>query len=386
MLIMLMFWVPLALLAWVYVVYPLVALAWGRLRPVRLAATGSWPSLVSVGLAVHDGEAQLADRIANVFDQAVPFPIEVIVASDGSRDRTVAIATELATDNPRIRSLDLQRSGQSAAQSAIFEQARGEVVVLTDIDTRYEPGCLEDLVAPFADERVGCTTGVLRWHYDRRTPTAYHEGMYWRYEQRVRTWESRAGWLAAATGALLACRRELFGPIPAHASLDQMLPLHASERGRYVIALPCAIGRDEGTFSVSDQFRSRTRIATQGIEANLRMATRITPWRRPGAALAIWSHKLLRWTTPFLGGLVAAAGAVLYSLGEPVAYLVPLAIAAAIMVVAAIGYAGRRAGRSVPLTGLAVTIVTINAAFALGWLNVLLRRKIGAWEPGGHSL
>ena len=205
-----------------------------------------------------------------------------------------------------MRVLDLPRGGQSAAQSAIFEAARGEIVVLTDLDTRYEPGTLEQLVAPFADDRVGCTTGVLRWHYDRRTPTAYHEGTYWRYEQRVRAWESRSGWLAAATGALLACRRALFRPIPAHASLDQMLPLIAREAGLYVIARPQAIGMDQGTFGLGDQFRSRTRIATQGIEANLRMATRITPWKRPGTALAIWSHKLLRWATPFLAALLVA--------------------------------------------------------------------------------
>ncbi len=385
MLSLVLFWLALGVLAWVYALYPLVALAWGRLRPLRLETGGSGPELVSVGIAVHDGAADIEQRLLNILGQDPAFPIEVIVASDGSRDATVEIARRLAENDFRVSVLDLPRDGTTAAQSSIFAAARGEVVVLTDVETRYAPGTLEQLVAPFSDPRAGCTTGVLRWHYDRSTPTAYHEGTYWRYEQRVRLWESQAGWLAAATGALLACRRELFRPIPRHASVDQMLPLLAREEGSYVICLPHAVGVDEGTFSVSDQFRSRTRIATQGIEANLRMVARITPWRRPGTALALWSHKLLRWATPFLGAVLVAAGAWLYLTGESVLYLAPAAAAVLVAGVAAIGYLGRRAGRAIPLTGLAVTIVTINAAFALGWANVLLRRRIGAWESARDS-
>ena len=174
------------------------------------------------------------------------------------------------------------------------------MVVLTDIETRFAPGCLEALLRAFADARVGCTTGVLNWHYDQETQTARHEGLYWRYEQTVRSWESSAGWLSAATGALLASRKGLYRPVPAHASLDQMLPLIARQAGRLVVTVSAAAGSDRGTAGPREQFWNRARIATQGIEANLRMMLRIPPWRRPGSFLAIWSHKLLRWATPSL--------------------------------------------------------------------------------------
>ena len=73
-----------------------------------------------------------------------------------------------------------------------------------------------------------------------------------------------------------------------------------------------------------EQFRNRTRTATRGIRANLSMAGRLAPWRHPGAALAIWSHKLLRWATPWF---LAVAGLAGWALGG-VFLLVPLAIAA----------------------------------------------------------
>ena len=312
--------------------------------------------------------------------QSVPWPVEVLIASDGSRDDTVAVAGRLASTDPRVRVLDLPRGGQAMAQSAVFAAARGAVVVLTDVETRFTPGCLAALVAPFSAAQVGCTTGILKWHFDIHSSTARHESLYWRYEQAVRAWESRAGWLAAGTGALLAVRRTLFGPVPAHASLDQMLPLYAREQGLLVIVAPDAIGSDRGTADTAEQLAARTRIATQGIETNLRMLPRIAPWRRPGTFLAMLSHKLLRWLTPYLAALAVLAGVALWSAGETAAYLLPLAAACLAAGLAGLGALSLRRGRPLPGTGFPLTLVAVNLAFALAWLNVVLRRRVSAWE------
>jgi cellulose synthase/poly-beta-1,6-N-acetylglucosamine synthase-like glycosyltransferase len=377
------FWAASAALAWVYLGYPLAALVAGRLRPARVRRDdrGAPVTRVTVGIAAYQAQPLIEGRIRNVFQEPVDFELEVIVASDGSNDELPRTVERLALDDSRIRLLDLPRGGQAAAQSAIFEAAGTEVVVLTDAETRFAPGCLAELVAPFADARVGCTTGVLSWHYDRSTDTARQEGLYWRYEQLVRRWESRAGWLTAGTGALLAVRRECYRPVPAHASLDQMLPLHVHEQGRLVLAVPTAVGIDRGASDVGEQFHSRVRIATQGIEANLRMAPRLTPWRRPGAFLGIWSHKLLRWATPWLAliAIVAATGLVLQ--GRSPLYLLPLAALGALGVLAVSGALAARRGRRLPLAGFATAFVVVNAAFGLAWLRVLARRRVGSWQP-----
>lgn len=376
-----LFWLASALLLWVYIIYPLLALAYGQLTPVQLAPSAQLPGLITVGLAVHDGAGEIDERVADIFAQAVPFELEVIVASDGSRDALAAVVQRLAQQDPRVRLLELPRSGQSAAQSAVFESAHGAVVVLTDLETRFAPGCLTALVAPFGDPRVGCTTGILRWRYNQATDVTRHEDLYWRYEQAVRAWESRAGWLAAGTGALMAVRRSLYRRVPAHASLDQMLPLVCREHGSLVLVAPGAGGTDRGTASLGDQLASRTRIATQGIEANLRMSLRITPWRRPGNFIAIWSHKLLRWATPYLALLAVLGGMGLWLDGGSLGYVAPAGLAMVVGLGAVAGYLGRLVRRPLPLTGFALTAVAVNVAFALAWINVLLRRRVGSWEP-----
>lgn len=378
------FWGSILALAWVYVLYPLVARGYGRLSPVRLSKTDTPPALVTVGVAVHDGAEEIAARVADIVAQSVPFELEIVVASDGSTDQTADVVRQLAAADQRIRLLELARAGQSASQAAIFGAASGDVIVLTDLETRFAPGCLAALVAPFADPRVGCVTGVLHFRWNARTATARDEGLYWRYEQAVRAWESRAGWLTAGTGALLAARRPIYRPAPASASLDQMLPLYCRAADALVVVAADAIGSDRGTASPAELVASRTRIATQGIEANLRMSARITPWRQPGSFMAVWSHKILRWATPLAAALAVLGGVGMYVAGASAVYLLPPAAAVLGVLLAAVGYAGLRTGRHVPATGLPLTITAVNLAFGRAWLNVLLRRPMGAWEPASR--
>jgi cellulose synthase/poly-beta-1,6-N-acetylglucosamine synthase-like glycosyltransferase len=377
---LLLFWTPVALLLWVYLGYPALAALVARVRPFRVDPRDPMPALVTVGIAAYQEAARLEGRIHDVLEQDVPFELEIIVASDGSTDDTAALVGRLAEADPRVRLLDLPRGGQTVAQDAIFAAARGDVVVLSDAETRFEASCLATLVAPFRDPRVGCTTGRLAWLDASRTETSRNEGAYWRYEQAVRRLESRAGWLTAVTGALLATRRSAFREVPAHASMDHLLPLYVREERLVVLAVPEAVASDRGIAGIAAQFRNRSRTATRGIRSNLSMAWRLAPWRHPSAALAIWSHKLLRWATPILGGLAAIGGLWLGLDGAP-AYLVPVALGLVVLGLAAIGWVVRsRGGRPPRVTSFPLAVVIVNLAFLNGWLNVLRGRRIEAWH------
>ena len=374
-----MFWLAIGLLLWVYVGYPLAAAIAGRVRPYRPVSSSAGPGIVTVGIAVHDEAGQLDARIANILEQDVPFELDVIVASDGSTDASVELVQRRAAVDPRIRILDLPRSGQTAAQRSIFGAARGDVVVLSDAETRFAPGCLAALVEPFGDPRVGAATGHLAWLDPDRTETSRNEGAYWRYEQWVRRIESEAGWLTAVTGALLAVRASTYRPVPDHASMDHVLPLAVRDQGLLVVAVPAAKASDRTVGGLREQFRNRSRTATRGIRANLTMAGRLTPWRRPSAFLTIWSHKILRWATPILAGVAAVAALALALAGQPL-YLVPIGVGLLGLALAGLGFVMRARGRPPRWASLPLAIVVVNVAFLNGWLNLLLGRRIGAWH------
>jgi len=162
--------------------------------------------------------------------------------------------------------------------------------------------------------------------------------------------------------------------------MDHLLPLYVREAGGLVVYVPGAVATDRPISGLREQLRNRTRTATRGIRANLSMVAALAPWRRPGPAVAIWSHKLLRWATPWFVIIVGVAGLVLGLGGQPVYLVAPLAVAGLALTAAAghllIG-AGRHPWRAVTFVR---SFAVVNIAFAIGWLNVLRGREIEVWH------
>jgi hypothetical protein len=375
------FWTASLLLGWVYVGYPLFVGAVGKVRPFRPQPVSPRPS-VTVAIAVHDEAEQMADRIANVLAQDPDGSLvtEVLVGSDGSVDGTEAAVREIARANPRVRLLALERGGQTATQDAMFRVALGDVVVLTDAETRFAPGCIERLADAFRDPRVGCATGRLEWRAEGATATSANEGVYWRYERAVRAAESRARFLTAVTGAVLAVRRSTFRRVPPTASMDHLLPLYSRAEGYVVVYVADALATDRPMSGIREQFRNRTRTATQGIEANLSMVGELAPWRHPRAALAVWSHKILRWATPWLALAAIGSAAILGAGGQSAYWVAPgLLVVGAVFTALAqtIARAGRQPSR---LLAFPRAFAVVNLAFAVAWVNVLRGHQIAAWH------
>lgn len=99
---------------------------------------------VSVVVAAYNEEEHIARLLVSLREQTLP-PIEVIVADDGSQDRTAEIAeAEGATV------LRLDHRGPAAARNAGARAASGEVLAFLDGDMACAPEYIERLVAPIA--------------------------------------------------------------------------------------------------------------------------------------------------------------------------------------------------------------------------------------------
>ncbi len=380
------FWSSVAGLVWVYAGYPAAAAVAARRNRGDIVAPMDVPTM-TVAVAVHQGADQIEARVRDILDQEASGARihELLVGSDGSTDGTDAIVEGLARDDPRVRVLPLPRSGQTPTQEALFAAATGEVVVLTDAETRFAPGCLAALVQAFTDPRVGCATGKLVWFNIDSTAASASEGLYWRYELFVRELESRAGWLTASTGAIVAVRRSAFRPVPARSSMDELLPVYVREQGGRVVYVADAVAMDRPITSAREQFRTRARISTRGIAGTVSVLRHSEIRRQPGPTVAIVSHKLMRWATPWaviaaaLAGLgLARDGAIYASAPVGLAVLATLGGAAEV---------GIRRGRRVPRPlAFARSFGVVNLAFALGWINAIRGRRYETWTPAAASL
>jgi cellulose synthase/poly-beta-1,6-N-acetylglucosamine synthase-like glycosyltransferase len=324
------FWASVVLLVHTHVTYPvslwLLARA-RRPRPARPAADRA-PS-VSLIVAAHDEQAVIERKVANAL--ALDYPrdrLEVIVASDGSSDRTAPIAREAGADLV----LELPRVGKVEAQNAAVERSRGEVLAFSDANSFWAPDALRRLVAPLADPGVGYVCGQVRLGGDG---SGNEEGAYWRYEMAVRELESRLAGITAGNGAIYATRRDAYIVLDSARGHDLSFPFAITKRGRRALYAADAIAEERMAPTIGGEFARKRRMMNRTWGVVLRDGM-LSP-RGYGAlyAFQMLSHRALRYASPFLH--LVALGANVALLGHGVVYTVTLVVQAAALLAAALG-------------------------------------------------
>jgi len=330
---------------------------------------------VSIILAAYNEEAVIERTIQNCLSLEYPKELrEIIIGSDGSTDRTVEIARKFESEGVRVLAFS-DRRGKTTVISDCAHEAAGDVLVFSDANTIMRPDAITNLVRHFDDPAVGAVCGELRFLAHDGRPA--DEGVYWRYEVTLKILESRLDSVLGANGALYALRKELFPSLPASLITDDfVIPMKVRSRDFRVIYDPEAVAMEEMPARVSDEFRRRMRIGAGNLQALWHCRSLLLPWKG-FAAFAFWSHKVLRWFTPFLlpVGLVCN----LLLLSEPV-WRAVFILQAAFYGAALLGYALQRLRLPAGPLRLPYYFVAINVALGLGLLRGVFGMQRAAWQ------
>lgn len=330
---------------------------------------------LTVVLAVFGEAVQLADRIDNIL--ACPYRygrLRVIVAADGPDEEMERIVGRVG--DSRVEFLETPaRRGKSTVQNAAMERIEGGIVLLTDADTRFDEGFLEAVARPFSDPAVGAVSGRLMFRIADGEGIAEGQGYYWREELAIRKFESCLGWLAIASGPSLAARRELIPEIPPFLGDDCVIPREVCRRGFRIREAEDAIAYDVMPARPREEFRRRVRMTLRNLQGSLLYPDLLNPFRNPGYALSLWSHKLMRWLSPvwLLLCLAGSLGAVLA--GHAVGWA-GIGLLGAWLLFALLGAFGMLAGVRVPLANPALGFLLANAGFLVALVKFLFGRRI----------
>jgi polyisoprenyl-phosphate glycosyltransferase len=105
------------------------------------------PTLLSIAAPMHDEEGIARQFHERVVAAAGDIPFELVIADDGSRDRTPEILAEIAAADQRVKVVTLSRNfGHQAALTAALEHASGDVVVMLDGDLQDPPEVIPEMV------------------------------------------------------------------------------------------------------------------------------------------------------------------------------------------------------------------------------------------------
>jgi glycosyltransferase involved in cell wall biosynthesis len=370
------FWSAAFLILYAYAGYPLLLCMIAFYRKRTVARTEIRPS-VSIIITVYNEEARIVQKIEGTLKiRYEAAPLEILVASDCSSDRTDAIVRSYENRGVRlIRAAT--RKGKEAAQRLAVDTATGEILVFSDVATILPENAITNIVKNFADPTVGCVSSVDRFiDQDGRMSG---EGAYVRYEMFLRSLESRVNSLVGLSGSFFAARSAVCKKAWADdLQSDFNTVLNCIRMGLRGVADSESVGYYKNIVDERREYERKVRTVLRGISVFMKSLALVNPVRYPLFAWQLVSHKLCRWLVPF--AMLAAFGAngilAVSSSGYWVLFMAQLLFYA----IALSGMAYPPLMRLPPVK-LPAFFLLANASILAAWVRYCSGQRLVAWEP-----
>ena len=374
----LFFWSSVAVVAFVTFGYPIL-LAFGGLFVRRRSHVSDAEPLVTLVIAAHNEEDCIARKLENSLQLDYRRDrLEIIVASDGSTDKTGDIVRQFEDRGVILR--EFTRTGKTGVQNRVVQTARGEIVVFSDANALYRHDAIRKLVRNFADPGVGCAVGQLVYKATDLGAGAC-EDSYWKYEKFMKRRESDLSSLIGANGSIYAVRRSEYVEIGEDLISDFVEPLALVQRGHRVVYEPEAVSLEDASTTHGVELRRKVRILTRSIKGLLAMRALLNPLRYGIFSFQLFMHKLLRYLVPVFLVLAAVSLTGLAAGGQYRALFI--FTLGGVLGAFLVGRSNRSVkGRLVlQLFHFIYYYLMVNWALVLAWVNVVRGNKITVWVP-----
>jgi cellulose synthase/poly-beta-1,6-N-acetylglucosamine synthase-like glycosyltransferase len=375
------FWLATLAVLYVYAGYPALLCLVAFFRPRRQGSASRYTPSISILIAACNEEATIEAKLKQTMQLEYPADkLEVLVLSDGSQDQTDEIVRRFP--DPRVRLVRVaERRGKTNAQNVGVKQATGEVLIFSDATTVYHQQALMHLVGNYQDPKVGAVSG--RYQYfdsTHNSPTGMGTIAFWNYENNIKVWQSRISTLTGCCGCIYSVRRSAYTELAPDIISDLVQPLWVIQKGYRVAFEDRALAYEETTESTKEEFAMRVRVVTRALRGLLSVSDLLKPWKYPWIAFQLFSHKVLRWMVPMLLLLLLVSSAALYR--QPY-FRVFLILQLCFYALALLQLIVPMHRWWKPL-GVPLYFCTLNAAAALGVVELLRGKKYVVWQPVRH--
>lgn len=373
-----LFWVFAFVLGYVYVGYPLAVrmLAIVAGHPVKRDRVRP---TVTVVIAAYNEEKGIRAKIENVL--ALDYPpqlLDIIVVSDASSDATDRIVATYG--QPRVQLLRVEgRRGKTACQNAAVQRASGEIVVFTDATTILEKAAVREMAENFADAQVGCVAGCLVYQGRGENLTAAGGTSYWGYEIALRLAESTVGTLIGVSGCLYAVRKSAYRPIPPGLISDFVIAMTIRDQGLRTVLEPRAVCFEETLDRSQQELSMRIRVAVRSIAALVGERKYLNPFTDPLFAWQLWSHKLLRYASPYFWVIALIACAMLAA--DHAFYRAILVLQLLVIAAGVAGFVLHASSRQLGLLSKPYYFLLTNLASLVATIRYAQGQRMVTWNP-----
>jgi len=388
------FWTCVLMIFYTYIGYPLLVAFLSRFYRKEIKYPVYTPS-VTLLIAAYNEDQVISQKLENSLKLDYPRDLlQIIVAADGSDDRTVDVVQSFAAEGVEL-SYDPARRGKMSAINRAMQSARNEIVVFSDANNEYALDVLREIVKPYSAPHVGAVTGsklILK----EGSQLGEADGLYWKYESFIKRMENRIGCCMGVSGEIFSLRRTLFDPpYQKIVNDDFYMAMDIIKRGYTVVYAESAHSIEKMSLNESDEITRRTRIFAGQVQILFEAFNKM-PFHRPLWFLMMFSHKHLRSFVPLamIGAFLSNLFLVIFSpspllssdwlyLAAPYA-LIFFLFQILFYLLALVGMKIKMNGMVGKILYLPAFLVNSNYAAWLGIVNYFSGRQTVIWKKVGR--
>ena len=253
---------------------------------------------VTLLTVVHNEEDLIVEKIKNSVNLEYPKDkLEIVIASDGSDDKTVEKVKPFVNDSIRVFDYPVHE-GKITAINKTVPVCKGETIVFSDADAQLQKDAILELIARFADPKIGGVCGkkcIIKGKDTFGIPQA----LYIAYENFIKKMEGKISSIATNTGVLYAIRKQLFIKIPDSVTDDLFSVLNIiSQRYRFVYESKAKAFISAPSSNPEHEIERRKRIVCRSLRGLWYMRKLLNPFKYRSFSIILFSHKVLRRFMP----------------------------------------------------------------------------------------
>ncbi len=389
------FWTAIFIVFYAYLGYGLLLFVLIQIKrqlfgKPRLMDNGDFEPAVTFIVAAYNEEDWIEDKILNCL--AFDYPknkIEFWFVTDGSDDQTMDRITHFPTPpGVTIRLLHKrERAGKIAAVERIMPLVKTPVTIFTDANTEVNPQAIKNIVRHYQDPKVGAVAGEKRIAVgEKGDATGAGEGIYWKYESLLKTWDSELYTVVGAAGELFSIRTELFVNVPKDTYIeDFVMTMRIAQKGYRVRYEPQAFAAESQSASMAEELKRKIRIAAGGLQTFWRLRELLLPYPQPVLTFQYISHRALRWTlAPLALPFLFILNILLLQNGNPL-YQYLMVAQIAFYLFALLGYLFEQKQMKIKAFFVPYYFCFMNYAMYRGFFRLIAGRQSVKWEKAERA-
>jgi cellulose synthase/poly-beta-1,6-N-acetylglucosamine synthase-like glycosyltransferase len=257
---------------------------------------------VAILIAAYNEEKVIGEKIYSVLKTTYPISkITIYIGSDASTDSTNQIIQDLQKKYTNIKLINFAgRTGKANIINSLSITATQEVFILTDANVIFKEDTIFNLIRHFKNQTNALVCSNIIKVSNTDFGIAKQEKSYIVIENKIKYAEyKRWNIVMGAEGGCYAIRKNYYSPVPKNFFMDDFyITLNVIEKGKKVVFDKDAVCFEDVPTQAKEEFKRKIRISIGNFQNLFRYKKLLFPvWS--GIAFSFWSHKVLRWLTPF---------------------------------------------------------------------------------------